>query len=146
MSEADFREIRDVAPCSSSASFDRLSTLLADKPELRDFLRRFRPLNGVIVLMRDPVAEATKGGIIIPEMYRDDAKEKKHPLFGATVLKVGPGPWSKDGHRRIDTGIRAGDRLVIGRWGVVELQQIKVLGFPRVFTMNELDVIGWEVS
>jgi len=130
----------------STTSADRLGELLSDKPELRDFLRRFHPLHGVIVLMRDPVADRSKGGIIIPEMYRDDAKEKKHPLFGATVLKRGPGPWSRDGSRRIDTGIREGDRLVIGRWGVVELQQIKVLGFPRVFTMNELDVIGWEVS
>lgn len=118
----------------------RLAQILDGNPELARFLAGFRPYRGIAVILRDEVESMTRGGIHIPEIARDDNKAtRKHPIFKGTVLDVGANPWSKNGRRRVDVIVQPGDRVFIGRWGLVEID----LGIPNVFTMAALDILGF---
>ena len=122
---------------------DRLGKAFAKlPPAAREQLLGFRPLGDTIVILRDDVEAVTKGGIIIPEKYRDDSPDKKHPAFKATCLVAGPGKWSKDGSQRVPLDFRPGDRLLVGRWGAQELKTVTRLDARNVFTMRAEDALA----
>ena len=74
-----------------------------------------RPLGNRILVERiEEQEKVTPGGIIIP----DSAKEK--PTQGM-VIAVGPGGRDKEG-KRIPMDIKAGDRVVFGKWGGNEIK------------------------
>ena len=67
-----------------------------------------RPLHDRLIVQRIDEGEQKVGGIIIP----DSAKEK--PQQG-TVIAVGNGKVNDDG-KRIPLDVKAGDRIVFGRY------------------------------
>ncbi|MGZ6317437.1 MAG: co-chaperone GroES [Anaerolineales bacterium] len=90
----------------------------------------FRPLHDRVLVRRIEAEEKTRGGIIIP----DTAKEK--PVEGE-VLAVGPGSCGDDG-RLHPLGVRAGDRVLFGKWSGAE---VVIEGEERVI-MKESDILG----
>jgi chaperonin GroES len=90
----------------------------------------FRPLHDRVLVRRIEAEEKTRGGIIIP----DTAKEK--PVQGE-VLAVGPGSCG-DGGRLYPLGVRAGDRVLFGKWSGTE---VVIEGEERVI-MKESDILG----
>ena len=90
----------------------------------------FRPLHDRVLVRRIEAEEKTRGGIIIP----DTAKEK--PVEGE-VLAVGPGSRGDDG-RLHPLGVRAGDRVLFGKWSGTE---VVIEGEDRVI-MKEADILG----
>ena len=89
-----------------------------------------RPLHDQIIVNRLAEGEQQIGGIIIP----DSAKEK--PQQG-TVMAVGNGK-SKDGGKRIPLDVKAGDRILFGKYSG---QEIKLDG-KDYFIMKEDDVLA----
>jgi chaperonin GroES len=90
----------------------------------------FRPLHDRVVIRRIEQEAKSKGGIIIP----DNAKEK--PQEGA-VIAVGPG--SRDDQGRLHPlDVKAGDRVVFGKWSGSE---IKLDGIEYL-VIKETDIIG----
>lgn len=59
-----------------------------------------------ILVLRDEKMDRTEGGIIVPEMAKQNAN-------GAVVKKVGPGRWSQDGTRRLPMTVKEGDRVLL---------------------------------
>ncbi|MFA5180658.1 MAG: co-chaperone GroES [Syntrophales bacterium] len=91
---------------------------------------RFRPLHDQVLVIREESEEKTPGGIIIP----DTAKEK--PQKGKLVA-VGPGRMDREG-KRIPLEIKAGDRVLFGRYGGTE---IKIDGVEHLM-MRADDILG----
>jgi chaperonin GroES len=89
-----------------------------------------RPLHDRIIVHRLEEGEQHSGGIIIP----DTAKEK--PQQG-TVLAVGNGK-PKDGGKRVPLDVKAGDRILFGKYGG---QEIKLEG-QEYLIMEEDDVLA----
>ena len=90
----------------------------------------FRPLHDRVVVKRIEAEEKSAGGIIIP----DTAKEK--PSQGG-VIAVGPGGRDEAG-KLIPIGIRAGDRVLFGKWSGTE---VKIDG-QELLIMKESDLMG----
>jgi chaperonin GroES len=90
----------------------------------------FRPLHDRVVVRRLDQDEKSKGGIIIP----DTAKEK--PQEGE-VYAVGPGARNDHGEI-VPLDVRAGDRIVFGKWSGNE---IKIDGVEYL-VIKESDIIG----
>ncbi len=91
----------------------------------------FRPLGDRVVVKRVEEETKTKGGIIIP----DTAKEK--PQEGE-VISVGPGAVNEKTGERTKMELKAGDRILFGKWSG---QEIKVDG-EDLLIMKESDVLG----
>ncbi|MFA6413385.1 MAG: co-chaperone GroES [Syntrophales bacterium] len=91
---------------------------------------KFRPLHDQVLVIRLESEEKTAGGIIIP----DTAKEK--PLEGKLVA-VGPGKMDREG-KRIPLEVKAGDRVLFGRYGGTE---IKIDGVEHLM-MRADDILG----
>jgi len=91
---------------------------------------KFRPLHDQVLVIRLEGEEKTAGGIIIP----DTAKEK--PLEGKLVA-VGPGKMDREG-KRIPLEVKAGDRVLFGRYGGTE---IKIDGVEHLM-MRADDILG----
>src|SRR4026209_689186 len=91
---------------------------------------QFRPLHDRIVVKRIEAEEKTAGGIIIP----DTVKEK--PSQGE-VVAVGPGDRDEAG-KLIPIDIRAGDRVLFGKWSGTE---VKIDG-EDLLIMKETDIFG----
>ena len=89
-----------------------------------------RPLHDRIIVQRIEEGEQKVGGIIIP----DSAKEK--PQQGK-VIAAGNGK-SKDNGKRIPLDVKAGDRILFGKWGGTE---IKIDG-EDFLIMKEDEVLG----
>ena len=89
-----------------------------------------RPLHDRIIVRRIDEGEQRVGGIIIP----DTAKEK--PQKGP-VIAAGTGKVNDDG-RRIPLDVKAGDRILFGKYAG---QEIKLDG-EEYFIMNEDDVFA----
>jgi chaperonin GroES len=83
-----------------------------------------------VLVVREESEEKTPGGIIIP----DTAKEK--PQKGKLVA-VGPGRMDREG-KRIPLEIKAGDRVLFGRYGGTE---IKIDGVDHLM-MRADDILG----
>jgi len=89
-----------------------------------------RPLHDRIIVHRLEEGEQQIGGIIIP----DTAKEK--PQQG-TVMAAGNGK-AKDGGQRVPLDVKAGDRILFGKYAG---QEIKLDG-KDYFIMKEDDVLA----
>ena len=72
------------------------------------------PLYDRVVLKRVEPAETVKGGIIIP----DTAKEKP---MEAEIVAVGEGKFDDNG-KRIPMSVKAGDRVLIGKYSGTEVR------------------------
>ena len=90
----------------------------------------FTPLQDRVLVRRIEGEEKTKGGLIIP----DTAKEK--PAEGE-VIACGAGA-RKDSGELIPMGVKAGDRVLFGKWSGTE---IKVDG-QDYLVMKESDIVG----
>ncbi|MDQ2090204.1 co-chaperone GroES [Marimonas arenosa] len=90
----------------------------------------FTPLHDRVVVRRVEGEEKTAGGLIIP----DSAKEK--PAEGE-VVSVGAGARDDDGDR-IPMDVKAGDRVLFGKWSGTEVQ----IGGEELLIMKESDIMG----
>jgi chaperonin GroES len=91
----------------------------------------FRPLGDRVLVKRVEEETKTKGGIIIP----DTAKEK--PQEGE-VVSVGPGALNEKTGARTPLDLKAGDRILFGKWSG---QEVKIDGVDLMI-MKESDVLG----
>jgi chaperonin GroES len=91
---------------------------------------QFTPLHDRVVVRRIEGEEKTKGGLIIP----DTAKEK--PSEGE-VIAVGEGA-RKDSGELIPMGVKAGDRILFGKWSGTEVK----LDGEDYLIMKESDILG----
>jgi len=90
----------------------------------------FKPLHDRVLVRRVQSEEKTKGGLIIP----DTAKEK--PAEGELVA-VGEGA-RKDSGERIAPSVKAGDRILFGKWSGTEV----TLNGEELLIMKESDILG----
>ena len=91
----------------------------------------FRPLGDRVLVKRVEEEEKTRGGIIIP----DTAKEK--PQEGE-VVAVGPGALNEKTGARTPLELKAGDRILFGKWSGTE---VKLEG-QDLLIMKESDILG----
>ncbi|MDZ4094321.1 MAG: co-chaperone GroES [Paracoccaceae bacterium] len=90
----------------------------------------FKPLHDRVLVRRIEGEEKTKGGLIIP----DTAKEK--PAEGE-VVSVGEGA-RKDSGELIPVGVKAGDRVLFGKWSGTEV----TIDGKELLIMKESDILG----
>ena len=90
----------------------------------------FTPLHDRVLVKRIAATEKTKGGLIIPET----AKEK--PSEGE-IVSVGQGA-RKDSGELIAPSVKAGDRILFGKWSGTE---VKLDGVDMLI-MKESDIMG----
>ena len=90
----------------------------------------FKPLQDRVLVRRVQSEEKTKGGLIIP----DNAKEK--PAEGE-VVSVGDGA-RKDSGELIAPSVKAGDRVLFGKWSGTEVTVDGVSG-DRCFFLVDAD-------
>ncbi|MDT8345589.1 MAG: co-chaperone GroES [Thermohalobaculum sp.] len=90
----------------------------------------FKPLHDRVLVRRIESESTTKGGLIIP----DSAKEK--PQEGE-VVAVGEGA-RKDSGDLIPMGVKAGDRILFGKWSGTEIK----LDGEELLIMKESDILG----
>ncbi|MDH3669362.1 MAG: co-chaperone GroES [Paracoccaceae bacterium] len=90
----------------------------------------FNPLHDRVLVRRVESEEKTAGGLIIP----DTAQEK--PQEGE-VIAVGEGA-RKDSGELIPMAVKAGDRVLIGKWSGTE---VKIDG-EELLIMKESDILG----
>ena len=90
----------------------------------------FKPLHDRVLVRRIEGEEKTKGGLIIP----DTAKEK--PAEGE-VVAVGEGA-RKDSGELIPVGVKAGDRVLFGKWSGTEV----TIDGKELLIMKESDILG----
>ena len=90
----------------------------------------FKPLHDRVLVKRIASDEKTKGGLIIP----DTAKEK--PAEGE-VIAVGEGA-SKDSGELITPSVKAGDRILFGKWSGTEV----TIDGVEMLIMKESDILG----
>src|SRR5438309_10794873 len=96
----------------NQAATPRVSSRRRRRMELN--VMKGRPLHDRIIVHRLEEGEQQIGGIIIP----DSAKEK--PKQG-TVLAAGNGK-SKDGAKRVPLDVKAGDRILFGKYSGQEIK------------------------
>lgn len=90
----------------------------------------FKPLHDRVLVKRIAATEKTKGGLIIPE----SAKEK--PAEGE-IVSVGEGA-RKDSGELIAPAVKAGDRILFGKWSGTEV----TLDGVEMLIMKESDIMG----
>jgi chaperonin GroES len=91
---------------------------------------KVKPLHDRVLVRRIDAEEKVKGGIIIP----DTAKEK--PLEGK-VVSVGAGKLDDSG-KRIPMQVKAGDRVLIGKYAGTE---VKISDVEHVI-VREDEILG----
>lgn len=75
---------------------------------------KVRPLHDHVLIKRVEADNKSKGGIIIP----DNAKEK--PAEGV-VISTGPGRIHNETGRRVEPTVKAGDRVLFGKYSGSQL-------------------------
>jgi len=90
----------------------------------------FTPLHDRVLVRRIESDEKTSGGLIIP----DSAKEK--PSEGE-IVACGEGA-RKDSGELIPMGVKAGDRVLFGKWSGTEVK----VGGEELLIMKESDILG----
>ena len=90
----------------------------------------FKPLHDRVLVRRVQSEEKTKGGLIIP----DTAKEK--PAEGE-IVSVGEGA-RKDSGELIAPSVKAGDRVLFGKWSGTEV----TIDGVEMLIMKESDILG----
>ena len=91
----------------------------------------FRPLNDRVALRRLEGDEKSRGGIIIPDTAKDKPQEGE-------VVAVGPGALNEKTGERTKPELKAGDRILFGKWSG---QEVKIDGVDLLI-MKESDVLG----
>ena len=91
----------------------------------------FRPLHDRVVVRRLDAGEKSKGGIIIP----DTAQEK--PMEGE-VAAAGPGGTLNDRGELRALDVKAGDRVLFGKWSGTEVK----LDGEDLLILKESDLMG----
>ena len=89
-----------------------------------------KPLHDRVLVRRVQSEEKTSGGLIIP----DSAKEK--PSEGE-VVACGDGA-RKDNGELIAMAVKAGDRILFGKWSGTEVQ----IDGEDLLIMKESDILG----
>ncbi|MDR2598553.1 MAG: co-chaperone GroES [Holosporales bacterium] len=92
---------------------------------------KFSPLYDRVLVERTESESKTSGGIIIP----DTAKEK--PMEGV-VIAAGPGIRSDKTGEIIPLQVKAGDKILFGKWSGTE---IKIDGKDYI-VIKESDIMG----
>lgn len=92
---------------------------------------KIRPMNDRVLVKRLEPKEQVRGGIIIP----DTAKEK--PQEGE-IIAVGPGKRSEDGGKVQAMTVKAGDRVLFGKYAGTD---VKVDDVDYII-MREDDILG----
>jgi chaperonin GroES len=82
--------------------------------ESKPMKMKMKPLNDRVLVMRMEAEETSKSGIVIP----DTAKEKP---MEARVVAVGVGRLNDSG-KRIELEVKAGDRVLIGKYTGTEVR------------------------
>ena len=90
-----------------------------------------QPIGDRIIVRREASDAKSAGGIILP-----DAAQKK-PQRG-TILAVGPGKLNKKSGTRTPLQLKAGDKVLFGKWSGTE---VKVDG-EDLLIMKESDIMG----
>jgi chaperonin GroES len=90
----------------------------------------FKPLHDRVLVKRIEGDAKTAGGLIIP----DTAKEK--PQEGEVIAVVEGA--RKDSGELIPMGVKAGDRILFGKWSGTE---VKIAG-EDLLIMKESDILG----
>ncbi|MFN4098945.1 MAG: co-chaperone GroES [Pararhodobacter sp.] len=90
----------------------------------------FQPLHDRVLVRRIQGEDKTKGGLIIP----DSAKEK--PAEGE-IVACGEGA-RKDSGELIAMGVKAGDRVLFGKWSGTEV----TIAGEELLIMKESDILG----
>ncbi|SMX38934.1 co-chaperone GroES [Maliponia aquimaris] len=90
----------------------------------------FKPLHDRVLVRRIEGEAKTAGGLIIP----DSAKEK--PAEGV-VVACGEGA-RKDSGELIEMAVKAGDRILFGKWSGTEVQ----INGEELLIMKESDILG----
>ena len=90
-----------------------------------------QPLDDRIVVRPGEAEETTASGLVIP----DTAKEK--PQQGE-VIAVGPGRRSEQTGELIPVDVKAGDRVLFGKWSGTEVK----LDGEDLLIMKESDIMG----
>jgi len=90
----------------------------------------FKPLHDRVLVRRVEGEEKTSGGLIIPE----SAKEK--PSEGE-IVSCGDGA-RKDNGELIDMAVKAGDRVLFGKWSGTEI----TIDGEELLIMKESDILG----
>ena len=90
----------------------------------------FKPLHDRVLVRRVQSDEKTKGGLIIP----DSAKEK--PAEGE-IIAGGEGA-RKDSGELIAPSVKAGDRVLFGKWSGTEV----TIDGEELLIMKESDILG----
>jgi chaperonin GroES len=91
----------------------------------------FRPLGDRMVVRRVKEDTKTAGGIIIPETAQEKPQEGE-------IVSVGPGALDEKTGKRTPREVKAGDRVLCGKWSGTE---IKIDG-EELLIMKENDVMG----
>ena len=96
-------------------------------------MSKVRPLGDKILVKRAEPETKTKSGIFLPET----AKEKPQQ---ATVVAVGDGRLLDNG-KRAAFSVKAGDKVIIGKWGGTELkidgEELLVMGEDEILAVIE---------
>jgi chaperonin GroES len=74
---------------------------------------KLKPLEDRVVVRAVSEEQRTSSGLVIP----DTAKEK--PTLGE-VVAVGDGKWDESGQKRIPIDVKAGDRVIYGKYSGTE--------------------------
>ena len=74
---------------------------------------KLKPLEDRVVVKAVAEEEKTASGIVLP----DTAKEK--PTLGE-VVAVGDGKWDESGVKRVPMDVKAGDRVIYGKYSGTE--------------------------
>jgi chaperonin GroES len=74
---------------------------------------KLKPLEDRVIIKAVQEEEKTASGIVLP----DTAKEK--PMLGE-VVAVGEGKWDEDGEKRIPVDVKAGDKVIYGKYSGTE--------------------------
>ena len=88
-----------------------------------------KPLRDKIIVLQTEADEATKGGIIIPELAREKPKH-------GTVVAVGPGKKNAKGILE-PTQVKVGDKVYFGKHANIEIMHEG----KEHFMMNEANVL-----
>jgi len=92
-------------------------------------MQGFRPLDDLIVILRDEPEAISKGGIIIPDIAQQEVDQ-------GTVVAAGPG---KRGEKHfIPMDVKEGDRVLFSKYANLKFN----LDGKEYVTMREADLIG----
>lgn len=78
---------------------------------------KLKPLEDRVVVRAVAEEEKTASGIVLP----DTVKEK--PTLGE-VVAVGDGKWDESGAKRVPMDVKAGDRVVYGKYSGTEYKTV----------------------